>query len=139
MIPLSHTQKKRRARIWLAVVFLALTAANALFLQFAFHPFNPYPQLRGLVIGAMLWSLVLIVIIWRRQAWARYVLLTLMIGTVAGFALALLMISNNRLPITPDAVQPAAIAIGLYLAALVPLVGSRSIHHLMGPMTAAGQ
>jgi peptidoglycan/LPS O-acetylase OafA/YrhL len=70
--------RKRLARFLLIFTFLIVLAADALLFWFCFHILNPYPGLTGILVGSLVGSTALYVAIWRRQAWARYVLLALL-------------------------------------------------------------
>lgn len=91
-----HTHRKRAARIYLLVIFAMLTVANAYLIWFTFSPYNPWRGLIALMVGESIGSALLIVSIWRRQPWARYVLILLLFGAVCAFATAALYIGQNR-------------------------------------------
>ena len=125
-----NSRRKRIARLWLALIFLFLAAADVGLGYFAWDNVNPWPKLRGLVIAGALLGPVLIIALWNRNGWARYVLITLMTLVGGGFTLGLLVLLNNPVPGDGKPKQIVSAAIGIYFVCIFPLVKSRKIRHL---------
>jgi hypothetical protein len=125
-----HIRRKMLARLWLALIFIALRAADALLVWFAWEPVNPWPVLRGLVVGGILGSTVLIGCVWMRLPWARYVLVAVLLFVGVLFTLPGLVLVNNPMP--DDLLAKKATFGGalVYFLCVVPLVKSRKIHYL---------
>ena len=70
-----HRGKASHARIGLIVIFVLLRLIDALF--FLALPTGPTGLALPALIGAFLWTTALLVGIWRRQEWARIILLVL--------------------------------------------------------------
>lgn len=70
-----HHGKAGRARLGLVVIFLLLRLIDGLF--FLALPTGPHGPALAAIIGASLWTTALLVAIWRRQEWARIILLAL--------------------------------------------------------------
>jgi hypothetical protein len=134
----SHQLLIRNARLWLCGVFFLLRAGDYLFWKFAFAPLNPAPVLRGMVFAGAMCTTILIVAMWLRRAWSRYVLCTIIVLMIAGLAMPVLVMLGGTVPSGPNMKAWAAGAIMLYSIALVPLASARSIHHIMKPLTSGG-
>ena len=134
-----HSRRKLFARIWLAVIFLLLRGADVLLVWFAFHPFNPWPSLRGLAIGSALGSTALIIGLWRRSPWTRYILLSVIILTGLIFSLPYMILLNN--PVAGDTQPKQAVLTGVitYFLCAVPLIRSRKIHYLASSPASGGK
>ena len=137
-----HSRPSRRklvARIWLAVIFLLLRGADVLLVWFAFHPFNPWPSLRGLAIGSALGSTALIIGLWQRSPWTRYILVTVIILTGLIFTLPYMILLNN--PVAGDTQPKQAVLTGvvIYFLCAVPLIRSRKIHYLASSPASGGK
>ncbi len=128
---------KRAAKLWLAAIFILLRAADAGLAFFAWHPVNPWPLLRGLVIGSLLWTSILIAFVWNRRSWARYALATVMLGVIFSFSLAALTLSSNWLP---ENMRPVCVGLGavcIYAFCLLPLARSPAVYRLATPLGGA--
>jgi hypothetical protein len=125
---------KLQARIWLFVVFLLLTAAHVCFYYFSVDPRNPYPLTRGGTFGCVLWSTVLVVAIWLRRGWARYLLVALICAAIGGFGVTMLL--TGKEVIEPASMRMVASGLALYAIALMPLWMSRALTYYLGPRTA---
>ena len=68
-----HRGKASRARIGLLVIFTLLRLVDMLF--FMALPTGPHGPAVAAMIAAFLWTTALLVAIWRRQEWARIILL----------------------------------------------------------------
>lgn len=153
--------RKLRARLWLVFIFCALAAGNFLFFRFSFHELNPFPITRGLAFGSSLFSAALIVALWLRLGWARYVLSAWLALAMFGFGFAVLMMhsrSSRPVPVPaqtakvvadrvaavvsaiplPEPTKEAVLGLLLYGVALVPLGLSRSLRRYSVPRTAGG-
>lgn len=91
----SHSHRKRVARFYLAGVLLLIITADALLLRFAFSNWNPWRMLIGLLFGQLMASMLLIVGMWRRQGWSRYVLIAVLWIMIGIFSLVALVIGSN--------------------------------------------
>ena len=134
--PHSHTYRKRVARIYLAGIFLLIAAADFLFGWFAFEPRSPW--LLGVIFGQSISSILLVIGVWRRQTWARYVLIGLIFATITIFSLAALMLSTEpQIPMRP-ALQFLIPGIASLIAANVWLISSKRIQYLATPAASGG-
>ena len=115
-------------------IFIALRAGDAALLTFAFHPLNEYPVLKGLSIGSVAWTTMLLIAIWRRQEWARILLITLISLSIAVFCFVLLLMDPTVTRIAP--VHLIVSGVLLHGAVLFPLARSRKIHHLVSKQAA---
>ena len=70
-----HRGKASSARIGLVVIFVLLRLIDGLF--FLSLPTNPNGLALAAMIGAFLWTTALLVAVWRRQEWARIILIVL--------------------------------------------------------------
>jgi hypothetical protein len=129
---------KVRARLWLTFIFCALAAANFLLFQFSFHPLNPFPITKGLTFGSSLWSAALILGMWLRLGWARYVLIAWLAVAILAFGLTALMMNSRSVKPLSEPTRVVIGALGLYALALVPLGMSRSLRRYLTPRTAGG-
>lgn len=121
---------KHAGRIWLVWILAALRLADLGFIYFAWHPQCPMALLKGVVGASILWTTVLIVCVWQRRAWARYFLVTVIVGVIALFALAIVRLLNDPVKHDPTLIQAGGAAIVVYAACLVPLSRSRAILRL---------
>jgi hypothetical protein len=126
---------KVRARIWIAIIFVVLCVADYCLWRFAIDDFNPIPMLRGLVILGALCSKALLIGMWRRQAWSRYGLISLLFISLLAFTMAMFATFGTKIPRTQGMWKKPALGMALQACALVPLGYSRSIRRQMHPMT----
>jgi len=126
---------KVRARIWICVLFLLLSAADYVLLRFTYDPFNPIPLLSGLAVLSALCTKVMLIGIWRRMSWARYALATLLVVSILAFSIALVVMIGGGVPRPKGLTKKPLAGIGLQVLALIPLAKSRSIRRQMHPMT----
>jgi hypothetical protein len=117
------------ARLFLAIAFLIQRMGDAAVIWFAFSPENPALLLRGVAIGSGLCTSVLLVGVWRRLRWARYVLTGFSWAYVAifGFRALQAWAEVKLVPADPHAVLIAGVI--LYAGATVILVRSRRVRH----------
>lgn len=132
------SKKKLRARLWLLAVLVVLTAANYLLFQFSFHEMNPFPITRGIAFGSSLWSAALLIAMWLRMGWARYVLVTWLSLAIVLQGLFVLRMNSQSVKPLPEPTRIALIGLGLYALALIPLGASTSLRAFLGPKTAGG-
>jgi hypothetical protein len=121
---------KRHGRSWMIAIFILLRLADVGLIYFAWHPENPMPLLRGVVLGSVLWSTVLIGCVWQRKAWARYFLIAVLVGVVVLFALALIRMLTDHVRHQPEPMEAAFSALAAYIFCIVPLARSRAILRL---------
>lgn len=134
-----HARRKLIARLWLVLIFLFLRGADVLLVWFAFHPFNPWPSLKGLAIGSAITTTALLIGLWRRSAWTRYVLVGVIVFTGILFALPYMIFLNN--PVVGDEEPKKAVLTGVivYFLCAVPLIRSRRIHYLASSPGSGGK
>ena len=126
---------KLRARLWVCAIFLLLCGADYLFLRFTYDPFNPVPLLSGLTILSALGTKMMLIGIWRRMAWARYALGTMLVVSIMAFSIVLFVMIGGDVPRPKGLTKKPMAGIGLQVLALIPLARSRSIRRQMHPMT----
>ena len=97
---------------------------------------NTFAVTRGLTFGCVLWTTVLLIAVWLRHAWARYVLITLICLAILVFGLLALTLAKETVDSIPLLVRMVTAGLVLYALALVPLGGSRSIGRYLAPRTA---
>lgn len=86
-------------------------------------------MLRGLAIGALLCTTVLLIGVWRRLRWARYVLAGLSWGYVALLCYLVLQAWDELTPSLSSPYLPLAGGALLYACANAILVRSRRVRH----------
>jgi hypothetical protein len=127
----SHPRKphRRHARLFIAAAFLLQRCGDGLVIWYTFLRENPTFLLRGLAIGSSIWTTTLIIGVWRRRRWARYVLTTVNWCTIAIFAYTLLHWWDR---LESAASGPACVLAGgvmAYVGANVILIRSRRVRH----------
>jgi len=125
-----HSQRKRIARIYLVVIGAMILLADALLSHFVFSDNNPWEPLIGILFGQAVSAPLLIVAIWRRLNWARFVLIALLFVVVGIFGLVVLY-TNSQIEYQ-DRWQLAvvAVALGILTIANTWLIRSKRIQHL---------
>ncbi len=113
--------------IW---IFAALRLADLGFCSVAWHAENPVALLRGLAVGSILWTTVLIVCVWQRRAWARYFLIAVIVLVIAAFGLVLIRLLSDDVRHDQALFEAGFISIAIYGACLFPLSKSRAILRL---------
>lgn len=134
-----HRRRKLFARLWLVVIFLFLRGADVMLVRFAFHPFNPWPSLRGLVIGSAICTTALLIGLWRRNPWTRYILVTAIIFTGTVFTLPYMILLNNPTPGDAEPKQAVLAGVITYFLCSVPLIRVRRIHYLASSPGSGGK
>ena len=103
----------------------------------AFRAIDPAPQLRTNTIVAILWTTVLLIALWKKQRWARYVALILLgcFAALYGFTISIIIVSVARgeAVIIGERIFAIGMAAACYLIACVMLLRSRSIKRLIDP------
>jgi hypothetical protein len=117
------------ARLFLAVVFVLQRVADAGVIWFTFQPVCTSSLLRGIAIGSFVWTTALLVGVWRRLSWARYLLTTINWLYVAAFSYALLKRWTPASGESAAQFLPPAAGVILYVAANVILIKSRRVRH----------
>ncbi|MEI9895662.1 MAG: hypothetical protein WDN28_17685 [Chthoniobacter sp.] len=133
---LNTKKAKLHARLWIGLAFLLLTGAHFLFYRFSFDHLNNYPISQGLTAGCVLWTSALLVAMWLRYAWSRYVMIVMICGALAGFSVIALMVRSESVNALPQLMQRVAGGLVLYALALIPLSASRALRNYLGPRTA---
>ena len=133
--PSRSRRRGRKGRLWIAAIWLALRGADALWLWLA----APLAELgrhdKFYAINSAVISTILIVCMWQRQNWARYLHLLLLGYVLIGAGIALTAIMPARSDgdlgarLLPFAGLIAASAI--YLAAAVALIRLRAVRRLV--------
>lgn len=111
-------------------IFAVLCCANVLLWFYASHRVNPWPILRGQVVGCALANTLLLVGIWRRQMWARYVLIVMLWYVVAIFGISALFIVGKPDDFERMPVIAVGAALAMHVGMNVLLIRSRKIQHL---------
>ena len=125
--------KQRRyfqhTRRLLAGVFILHRLGDAAVLYAAFLPRAPHPALRGVARGALIWTAVLLVAVWRRLRWARYLLTTF--GWLYALALCFVVLGRwSELSLKPLDLGAWPLAgAACYLIANLILVRSARLRH----------
>jgi hypothetical protein len=133
-----HHLRKRSARVFLCCISVIVVVADAILMRFAFGQDSPSRLLAGVLLMQTLSTILLVVAVWRRQAWARYVLIALLFIVAAIFGLAALSQSQKLPEEERRQLQPVAAAIVLLLVANVWLIRSRRIQYLATPPGSGG-
>jgi peptidoglycan/LPS O-acetylase OafA/YrhL len=133
-----HSHRRRTARLFLVAVFVALTVAEIMLWHFTNQRTNPWPFLRGHVIGSALATTALLVGIWRRRLWARYVLIVFLWYLIGIFGIVVTVITSGEQKMDRTSVIAAVIGVVLYLACNILLIRSRRIQHLAQPAGSGG-
>jgi hypothetical protein len=123
--------RKRAARLLLIFTFLLVLAADALLFWFCFHVLNPYPALTGILVGSLVGSTALYIAMWRRQAWARYVLLGLLWVTFFVMCAPALSFSDDAQNYRQTPVLVLISGCALYLVAIGIVTISYRIQQLL--------
>ncbi len=115
-----------------------VAVADGLLWLYALNPMNPWVALRGQLVGSALAALCLFGAIFRRRAWARYVLIMLLGFVIAVFSGSYLFLVNrpDRIAHLPLAELLAGLL--LHAGAIALLVRSRGIAHLARPSGSGG-
>ena len=123
-------RNKRVGRNLLVIIFLLLRIADCGFFSFAWHAQNPIQLLKGVAIGSVIWSSVFIGGVWERKAWARYLLITVLVLVVAGFTFGLVILLSDNIPNDDAQLLTVFGAILVYVSCTIPLVKSHAILRL---------
>lgn len=127
----SHERGPRtaHARLFLAIAFILQRLGDVAVIWFSFLPMNSMLWLRGVAAGAFVCTTALLIGVWRRLRWARYLLTGvgwLYISVVTFVAL----FGWNEMTFEPADPYFAPIAGALlYFGANVILVKSRRVRH----------
>ncbi len=133
-----HTHRKRTARWFLAGIALLLIAAESFFFFFALGKNNPWKLLPGFLLGQTLATALLLGGVWRRMAWARYVLAALLLFTIALTTLCTLSLGSK--PEGKDHPTLILLSAGIVsmTIAVTWLIRSRRIRYLATPPGSGG-
>jgi hypothetical protein len=136
--PHSHSHRRRIARIYLVGIFLLLAGAQTLLFRFVFRSKDVWQDLLGLVMGDALASTLLLVGVWRRISWARYVLIGLNWLMLVVFALLAAIVGSDPRFGLQHTVVIFALPLLFLIAANTWLIRSRRIRHLVTPPGSGG-
>lgn len=123
-------RNKRVGRNWLVIIFLLLRIADYGFFIFAWHAQNPIQLLKGVAIGSVIWSTVFIGGVWERKAWARYLLITVLVLVIAAFTFGLVILLSDNIPNDDSLLLTVFGSILGYVFCTIPLVKSHAIQRL---------
>jgi hypothetical protein len=127
--PHDRGHRTRHARTFLAVAFLLQRIGDAAAIWYAFHPSNSTLLLCGVSIGSCLITSVLLVGVWRRLRWARYVLTGFNWVYITGFGFWVLQTWDETKPLLSNPRLAMLAAAVLYGGANVILLRSRRVRH----------
>jgi Na+/proline symporter len=137
--PRRHSRRKTQARTQLIGVLLVMVAAFALMFSFAFnHEYNRWRVLIGLLFGAGVTCALLFVAVWKRQNWARYVLIVALIGLMATFGLCLIFLLSDPTETSSPAIPILGYSLGLLTLDAGWLMFSKRIRYLTTPPGSGG-
>jgi hypothetical protein len=122
----------------LALMLFGFFVAELLLWYFTNHRLNPWPFLRGHVVGSALATTLLIVAIWRRNLWARYVLIVFLWYLIAVFGIVALVVGGDQYKMERKPLVAAVSALAIYLGANILLICSRRIQYLAQPPGSGG-
>ncbi len=122
-----RVHRTRYARHFLAAAGMLQRLGDAAVIWFTFSVDNQMLLLRGAAIGSLLCTSVLLIGVWRRLRWARYVLTGLNWGYIMVFGFCALQGWKNPTLSEPYIALIAGVL--LYAAANVILVRSRRVRH----------
>ncbi len=133
-------QRKRRlwARINIVVVLVLTMAAQYFFYKFSTDKMNVYPISLGITAGCAIWTTVLLVCMWLRFGWARYILIVMLCLAILFFAGILLLLKSESILPVPTATKAGLLGLVLYVIALIPLSVSQELREFLGPKSAGG-
>jgi hypothetical protein len=121
------------ARTLLAIVLLILCAGHFAFWQFTEYRANPFPAMKGLVVGSALASTVMVGAIWIRKPLARTALVVFLWIMIFVFSMPGLLMMSDRTIMKMGPLQMLGVGLGCYLLANLFLIVSASIHRLGAP------
>ena len=113
------------------LLLFALTGANVLLWHFTSRPLNPWPMLKGHVVGSALGTTVLLIGIAQRHFWARYVLIVFLWYLITVFSVVALIVSGDKVGMERSPMIALLVAIVIFILSNVLLIRSRSIQRLM--------
>jgi hypothetical protein len=136
--PLSHSHRRRIARIYLACVFLLLACAAALLLRFAIRSQDAWRDIIGVLFGYTVAMTLLIGGAWRRTGWCRYVLIGLNWLMLVAFTLIAAFLGSEPRFGWHHTLATFVPPLALFIAANVWLIKSKRIRHLVTPPGSGG-
>jgi hypothetical protein len=132
---LHHKKRRKQARLLIFVAFILVRLGDPLLLLYSFQPLNPTPLLRGLVIGGIVSTTACFAVVWRRQIWARYLLIALLWLLMALFSVpAILAMGNNEMALLSP-YWMTLLAVLFYGIANTLLIRSRRIRQFVAPQS----
>ena len=127
------------ARALLAIVLLILCAGHFMFWEFTEYRGNPFPAMKGLVVGSALASTLLVGAIWLRKPLTRTALVVFLWIMIAVFSMPGLMMMSDPATKQQGALQTLATGIGCYVLGNLILIIADSIHRLGMPRGCGGR
>lgn len=127
--------RKRVARCYLIIVLLAMRGADCLLFWFLSLPGYASAVHSGAIVGSFLWTTALFIGIWKRQSWARYIMIAFNWAFIALFSYPLFVAWGRR---ELSLALPFLLLGGgvlLYVGATALLVCSKRIRHLAAMST----
>jgi FtsH-binding integral membrane protein len=125
-----HAHRKHMARMYLIGILALICAADVLLFWFTFSQHNPWRIMVGLMFGQVVGSILLLGGIWKRNPWARYVLVVLNFGVISIFAMQALFLTGRPEVGDQRMLSLIWIAIGLLTIANTWLIRSKRIQYL---------
>lgn len=129
---ISH-RRVRTARLLLVVLFFVMCAGDAAFWLFSVHRSNPLPAMQGLVVGSLLGTTALLVALWRRSTWARYILMLVNWLIIVAFSVPGLILLGGDAGASRRPLIPLFSGMLAYVIVNVALMNSRRLHRLGTP------
>ena len=96
-------------------------------------------MLRGQVVGSALATTALLVALWQRKFWARYVLIIFVWYLVSIFGIVALVVTGEEYKFERKPVAAAAMAVAIYVCINIVLICSHKIQHLARPPGSGGK
>ena len=124
----SHPSRESdfRGRLWLILIFLALRGIEV-FMYLAV-PARNNSQLLGSMLSTVIWTTALLIGIWYRQNWCRYILIVLLLLTVVVF---MILVPEGMVIFGDDMLLVLFGGLALAYAAIAwVLISSRDIRRL---------
>ena len=121
--------RTKHARTFLLIAMVLQRLGDAAVIWFTFQSANSMSLLRGVALGSLLCTSVLLVGVWRRLRWARYLLTGFNWIYIMGFAFVALLAWSEEPPTITSPYVAVIAGVALYAAANVILVRSRRVRH----------
>jgi Ca2+/H+ antiporter len=117
------------ARLFLAIAFVLQRIGDVAVLWFTYRPGEQASLLRGITVGSILCTSALLIGVWRRLRWARYVLTGLNWAYIALLSFSVLQSWDELEASVSNPYGALILGAVLYTCANVILVRSRRVRH----------